>query len=298
MVSHRPPEHAVRDLPIREVTLAALRYTSNNLGALTRITMFPFLLSTLLIVLSIQALTSPGLYLILFLLTYVPHTLFAVAWHRKTLLQTVQINTPSFPTWHSRHWLFLFRTFLLLIIFYGIIIFGSIPVGLLSAILPLVTPFLILALFLGAGYVVARLSFVLPATAVEESYSLDNSWQQTKNQGVRLISAYLLMTMPFILLYLLISPLIFNGLMSEKPQLPEITEQLMIMDLLQSYINYLQVNAVGYAFGQIILLVLSYFPIAAIITLLSFAFQACTGWIPEEISDDDDASNEETTKEE
>ena len=288
MVSHRPPEHAVRDLPIKEVTLAALRYTSNNLGALTRIAMFPLLLSTLLTVLSIQALTSPGLYLILYLLTYVPHTLFAVAWHRRTLLQTEEISTSSVPAWQSRHWLFLFRTFLLLIIFYGILIFGSIPVGFLSAILPLVAPFLILGLLLGAGYVVARLSFVLPATAVEESYSLDNSWQQTKNQGIRLISAYLLMTLPFILLYLLISPLIFNGLMSGEPQLPEITEQLTIMDLLQPYINYLQTNAVGYTFAQIILLALSYFPIAAIITLLSFAFQACTGWVPEDIEKEDD----------
>ncbi|MFD2204684.1 hypothetical protein [Kiloniella antarctica] len=296
MVSHRPPEHAVRNLPIREVTLAALRYTSNNFSALTRIAMFPLLLSTLLTVLSVQALTSPGLYLILYLLTYVPHTLFAVAWHRRTLLQTEEISTPSVPAWQSRHWLFLFRTFLLLIIFYGILIFGSIPVGFLSAILPLVAPFLILALLLGAGYVVARLSFVLPATAVEESYSLDNSWQQTKNQGVRLISAYLLMTLPFILLYLLISPLIFDGLMSGKPQLPEITEQLTIMDLLQPYINYLQINAVGYTFAQIILLALSYFPIAAIITLLSFAFQACTGWVPEDIEKEGDNHDDNITE--
>src|SRR3546814_16928540 len=46
--------------------------------------------------------------------------------------------------------------------------------------------FVLLLVFLGMSYLVARLGFVFPAIAVEERYSLRLAWQHTAGQGSRL----------------------------------------------------------------------------------------------------------------
>ncbi len=107
-------------------------------------------------------------------------------------------------------------------------------------------------------YVVLRLSFVLPAVAVDESYGLADSWRQTKGQGWRMLFAMLLAFLPLWLV------------------------QFMALNLWET-----EVSTTGPEPGTIdtfafalVMLVLKYLGVGLYVTLVSIAFRTCSGWTP------------------
>ncbi|OUS14962.1 hypothetical protein A9Q97_03315, partial [Rhodospirillales bacterium 47_12_T64] len=259
MVSHQPPEHAVSNLPVRAVSLMAFRTITGNMPALIQMAAFPLLLSALITALSIPALGSPVFSWLLSVLAYVPHTLFAVAWHRRTLLELKHPESTSITAWRRDHWQFLLKIIILLAIFYGMSFIGSLPALMIGVVMPAITPFLIFGVLIATLYVVARLSFVLPATAVGESYSLDNSWQHTKKQGWSLIGAILILTVPFIILLMIIAMVALGNFFSGIPTTPEEFKNF-------NSLAFIENNGPALFFLQLIILTLTYFPMAAVIS--------------------------------
>src|SRR3546814_21176378 len=68
--------------------------------------------------------------------------------------------------------------------------------------------FVLLLVFLGMTYLVARLCFVFPAIAVEERYSLRLAWQHTASQGSRMTAALFVPGFPIAVAQLLPTPLL------------------------------------------------------------------------------------------
>lgn len=273
MVSHQPPEHAVQDLPVKAVSLMALNTITGNMPALVQMAAFPLLLSALITALSIPALESPMFSWLLSILAYIPHTLFAVAWHRRTLLGLSQPESTSISAWRRDHWQFLLKMIILLAICYGISLIGSLPALMIGIVAPAITPILILGVLIAALYVVARLSFVLPATAVGEAYSLDMSWKHTQKLGWSLIGAFLLLTVPFVIFILFITILAISNFFTGMPTTPEELKEF-------NSLLFIQNNGPALFFLQLVILTLTYFPMAAVISMLSIAFKVCTGWVP------------------
>ncbi|WP_419903282.1 hypothetical protein [Kiloniella sp.] len=297
MVSSLPPEQSVRDLPIKTVCLIALKTITGNLPALVQMALFPFFLSALITALSIQTLDSPSLSLLFGILSYVPHTLFAVAWHRRTLLDLQQTETTSITAWGQNHWGFLFHIILLLAIYFGITLIGSIPISIVQSAMPPLGPFLNLAIFIATLYVIARVSFVLPANAVGEKYSLKDSWKHTEKQGWRLLGAFFLLTIPFFTVIFFIIALVGNSLLPEFALTPGSEENIeLVAEQLAAYFNE---NLGAFSIIYAVFLALTYLPTAAVISMLSIAFKGCTGWVPaEDISDEDadEDTHEDTQK--
>ena len=114
-------------------------------------------------------------------------TLFAVTCHRIVLLD--ETATPRFGihTWSKREMRFLGWTvvgylfFLVIMIIIGLIV-GAIP-GLVNTS---DVSLLIYAMLLPSSYMLARLSILLPATAVDERHDMKWAWDITANNGWRL----------------------------------------------------------------------------------------------------------------
>ncbi|WP_085906534.1 hypothetical protein [Kiloniella majae] len=274
MVSQIPPEQAVHDIPVKTVSSLAIKTVMGNLPALVQMALFPFLLSALITALSIPSLGNALSSWILSILAYIPHTLFTVAWHRRTLLNLQAPESTSITSWNRVHWQFLLKIIILLAIFYGMSLIGTLPVLTIGAAIPALVPFLFLGLIVVMLYVVARLSFILPATAVGEKYTLDTSWKHTDKQGWRIVAAFLMLTIPFGLLMLLIAMFAFGSLFTGMPTTPEDAANFNILSFIQN-------NGPAFFFLQLIILAVTYLPTAAVISMLSIAFKGCTGWVPE-----------------
>ncbi|WP_020590651.1 hypothetical protein [Kiloniella laminariae] len=285
MSSQQPPEEAVSDLPVGAVSMAALRIVTGNMGSLVRMALFPLLLSSLIIALLIPAANSALLSTLLQIASYVPHTLFAVAWHRKTLLHLQGDESTSLTAWNRTHWQFLIRTVVLFAFFYLIVLVGSLPVQILFGNIPALLPFGFIGLIVAAIYVVARLSFILPAAAVGEKYSMNNSWKHTKAQAWRLVGSFLLLVIPSGLVIIMIAsillpmlfPDLFAGLETAAQAGTPATGEDMLVQLSREIGN----SPLSFVLFQVIIFALSYLPTAAVISMLSLAFRTCTGWVPE-----------------
>ncbi|MCZ4281389.1 hypothetical protein O4H49_11410 [Kiloniella laminariae] len=298
MASQQPPEEAVNDLPVGAVSMAALRIVTGNMASLVRMALFPLLLSSLIVALLIPASSSAFLSTLLQVASYVPHTLFAVAWHRKTLLHLQEDESTSITAWNRTHWQFLIRTVILFAILYLLVLIGSLPVGILFGNIPALLPFGFIGLIVAALYVLARLSFILPAAAVGENYSMNNSWKHTKAQAWRLVGSFLLLVIPsgvvIIMVATIMLPMLFPDLFAgfetaAQAGAPATGEEVLIQ--LSAEIRN---NPLSFVFFQIVIIALSYLPTAAVISMLSLAFQTCTGWVPETASAPSPAPTDET----
>ena len=142
MVSQIPPEQAVHDIPVKTVSGLAIKTVMGNLPALVQMALFPFLLSALITAVTITNFGSPLLIIILFILSFIPHSLFAVAWHRRTLLNLEKSEPTFISNWKRVHWQFLLRVIQLILISYGLLIRGSLPALTLGAAIPASLPIL------------------------------------------------------------------------------------------------------------------------------------------------------------
>ncbi|WP_421783252.1 hypothetical protein [Kiloniella litopenaei] len=280
MVSQIPPEQAVHDIPVKTVSGLAIKTVMGNLPALMQMALFPFLLSALITALSIQFIGNATLSLLFALLSYIPHTLFAVAWHRRTLLNKEHLEPTSIISWNQNHTQFLFQVIILLAIYFSVDLFGNIPSTILHSVSPPLGAISSLILFIVTLYVIARVSFVLPASSVGEKYSIKDSWKHTEKQGWRLLGAFLLLFIPLSIAIFLIIGLIGGMFLPELILPPEANQTPELLSQLLT--NYFDNNLEGILLLLIIFLALSYIPTAAVISMLSIAFKGCTGWVPEQ----------------
>lgn len=264
----------MRRLPVIQTVSATYRFVFENLRWFVRAALVPYVISTLLFALQVQipAEESPGLALLLIALGLIPYTLFAVSWHRLALLGPAAAVPPIVPPWRPRHSRFLGFFILVTLIGYFVVLPLAILVGglaLASAkevptlVLVLLVPSVTIAMF----YLTLRLSFVFPAISVDERYGLAESWRHTAGQGLRLLGAMMLAVLPIALTIAALF-LIFAGAPLET--LPEIPAEAAAPGS----------SLVAAVVFQVLSAVLGYLLTAVMVSVMSFAFRACTGWIP------------------
>jgi hypothetical protein len=269
-----PPPRPVRHLPVLQTVSAAYGFVFGNLRWFLRAALVPYVMSTLLFALQIQinAEESAGLASLLVALGLIPYTLFAVSWHRLALLGPAAAMPPMVPPWRQRHWRFLgffvlvtmianFLVAPVVLLLSGLVLAGAEEVPSLALAL------LVLALGAIVYYLTLRLSFVFPAISVDERYGLVESWRHTAGQGLRLLAAMTLAVLP-IAVAIAVLFLVFAGAPPETPAglpagLPAEAPSLAAVVVF-----------------QVATAVLGYVLTAVMVSVISFAFRACTGWIP------------------
>jgi hypothetical protein len=269
-----PPPRPVRHLPVLQTVSAAYGFVFGNLRWFLRAALVPYVMSTLLFALQIQftAAENQGLSLFLVALGLLPYTLFAVSWHRLALLGPAAAVPPLVPPWRQRHWRFLgffvlvtmianFLVAPVVLLLSGLVLAGAEEVPSLALAL------LVLSLGAIVYYLTLRLSFVFPAISVDERYGLVESWRHTAGQGLRLLAAMTLAVLPIVLTIAVLF-MVFAGAPPETPPgLP--AEAPVPVPSLAAVVVF-----------QVTTAVLGYVLTAVMVSVMSFAFRACTGWIP------------------
>ena len=292
MTSPVPPG-PVATLPIFPSVAAVFRTVLlENLGYFPRAVLAPLLLSLLLLLLQIRFGTPmvqtegqppPTPATIDFLLSLagmVPYVIFAVAWHRLVLLGPQQGLPDLQPSWRRRHFHFLGYMLLLALIAGLVLLCLGIAAGLLlpqslvqaepDAAPNLLVLAVSLLLLLLVGGLAMRFSFVLPARALDETYGLSESWRQTRGQGLRILTVFLIVQAIIAIPSLIIVTLIGAGtgvmsLINEVGRGHELEAGILL-------IGVLPVLILGF--------LASYLATALGVTVLSQAFKTCSGWLP------------------
>lgn len=208
------------------------------------------------------------------LLSIAAYTLFAVAWHRVILLDSAA-ESGSPTAWARRH----NRFFTFLLGYTVIATVVTLPL-LLAAPAPLedMPPeqaaaasaglagpsLLMLVAGVALWYLFMRMSFVFPASAVDERYGLAESWRHTRRNGLRLMALSLLLVLPPAVVFAMVIGIIalIGAALVGGPGAGE---------------------GPATGFGVIIGLVyaLMYFVILALgIAGISIPFRRATGWVP------------------
>ncbi len=291
MTSTVPPG-PVATLPIWSSVAAVFRTVLiENLGYFPRAVLAPMLLSLLLLLLQVRfgtplategepPATASLADFLLSLAGTVPYVVFAVAWHRLVLLGPSQ-GLPAYqPSWRKRHFHFL-GYLLLLGLFAGLfLLFLGLALSfLLPGLSPEATPSAgqellgltaLIAVLLLVGWFTLRLSFVLPARALDEAYKLSDSWRQTRGQGLRLLVVLLVVQLviaiPSVIIVVLIGT--STGVMSVISQMGSGRE----LEAGILLVGILPVLILGF--------LASYLATALGVTVLSQAFKTCSGWQP------------------
>lgn len=265
-MSHQgPPKEAIRKLPILETIRFANITVFGNLRALALAAALPFALSLALNFSTSSSEALIGWGSVILLLSLVPMTLFAVAWHRFVLLGPQRAMPTAMPRIEQRHLRFFFFAAVLLLI-------EAIPVlGMVQTLEQLKAfeeqqppeiakeiardTLMNFALFLVAVFLTLRFSFVLPAVAVDEKYGFRDSWVHTRGQVWRMLFGIFLLVLPMAILFHII------GTVSAAGGAPGADLGLLPAVILQA----LQYLIMGLTFA-----------------FFSSAFRECTGWIPED----------------
>ncbi|MCH8809296.1 MAG: hypothetical protein IH993_05605 [Proteobacteria bacterium] len=280
-MSHTPPPLALRKLPVGATFAEAYSLVFGRLGLLVKAAAFPYLISTVLAVLSVTAPSNWVLAMIVVILGFVPYTIFGVSWHRVTLLGP-SAGAPSVtPAWERRHSRFLGYALAVTLIGYGLVVVIALS-GVLLAMPLGESAELILAMAVVFGgsivffYMIMRLSFVLPAVAVDETYRLAHAWTHTRGQGFRLIGLMILTAVPMIAVSWVLGRilgLVFLG----DPTMPAGTEGAPPEAVMQ---DFAVGNTASFIVFQLIMIAVNYLLTALMVSAISIAFRSCTGWVP------------------
>jgi hypothetical protein len=277
-----PPETAVRTLPVLGSIKETYTAVFGQLALFVKAVAFPLLLG---VVFGIAwDLFSDGDSIILgtsaFYIDLIPYAFFGVAWHRLTLLGPDEGRPSLLPLPDRRHLIFFIFAAIVTSIYHlpmqaiefaveqGWSLSSSDTDDFFSWALLVGSVLIVLIFYLGIPYLMFRLSFVFPATAVDEQYRLRHSWRHTRHQGFRLLLLGGAVGTPVYILVLIVSyklDVVFG-----------------IYDPMRE-LSFGSIDGVVHAVVKIILLpVLSYVPIALVIAAISLAFRICTGWVPVE----------------
>ncbi len=276
-----PPSLAVRNLPVGATFAEAYSLVFARLGLLVKAAAIPYLMSTVLVVLSFMAQSNWALAMLVAILGFVPYTIFGVSWHRLTLLGP-SAGAPSVaPSWKRRHWRFLGYALAVTLIGYGLVVVIALggellamPLG-ASAVL-----FLPLAVVFGGSivfvYIMMRLSFVFPAVAVDEAYRLAHAWTHTRGQGFRLIGLMILTAVPMIVAYWVLGGILGLAFLGDLA-MPMGTEGAAPEAVMQ---DFMAENAARFIVFQLFMAAVGYLLTALMVSAISIAFRSCTGWVP------------------
>ncbi len=276
-----PPSLALRKLPVGATFAEAYSLVFARLGPLVKAAAFPYLMSTVLAVLSLMAPSKWALTMLVALMGFVPYTIFGVSWHRLTLLGP-SAGAPSVtPAWKRRHSRFLGYALAVTLIGYGlvlvIVLSGALLANPLGASAELI---LALAVIFGGSivflYMMMRLSFVFPAVAVDEAYRLTHAWTHTRGQGFRLIGLMILTALPMIVAYWVLGGVLGLAFLGDLT-MPTGTEGVRPEAVMQDFVAE---NAVPFIVFQLIMAAVGYLLTALMVSAISIAFRSCTGWVP------------------
>ncbi len=278
-MSHTPPPLAIRKLPVGATFAEAYNLVFGRLGLLVRAAVFPYLISTLLAVLSLTAPSNWALTALVVILGFVPYTIFGVSWHRLTLLGP-SAGAPSVtPAWDRRHSRFLGYALAVTLIGYALSIVIVLS-GVLLAVPLGGSAVLVLVVVVGGSivffYMMMRLSFVFPAVAVDEAYRLAHAWTHTRGQGFRLIGLMILTAVPMVAVSWALGGilgLVFLGDLT----MPTGTEGAPPEAVMQ---DFAAGNTASFIVVQLIMVAFNYLLTAVMVAAISIAFRSCTGWVP------------------
>ncbi len=270
---NQPPPQAVADLPVIETVVAAFPTTYGHPLLLLRAAGGAFIILAIGFILPLawpNALTT----LLSLFAPLVAYVHFGVNWYRLQLLGPAGLVRPALR-WDGRHW----RSLGYSVLFLVLMVFANLFLG---VTLGLVVPFAGALTNVVVLYLLARFSFVFPALAVEEPYSLAFAWRHTQGQGLRLTTALLLAGIPLYIVLSLIVAQLF----------------VMIIGISASDIAALQAamgsgnapEALEEVFGsvppesvftvKVIVDALFMAVLAVFFTIVATAFRICTGWVP------------------
>jgi small-conductance mechanosensitive channel len=118
--------------------------------------------------------------------------MFAVAWHRRFLVPQESATFYVAYRWRTRHSRFLFVSISIgLLIMFGVIV----PLLIGALVGPVVVVFLAASVIIG-GLVGARLSLLLPATAVDDLMNFNQAWELAHRNSWRILAVFLLSAIP------------------------------------------------------------------------------------------------------
>jgi len=282
MTDSTPPSAAVKLLPVIETILEAYRIVLCQPKLLFRAIIFPYTLSVAiwLIWYVIPFWEHWSLIALSYCTGLLPYTFFGVAWHRLTLLGHDEGEPPLIPALKRRHLLF-FVFSLVVTSIYVLPIWAVMPpeegstmssreTGEFIFWISMVSFLLLITIgtYVLFPYFMVRLSFVFPAVSVDENYRLRHSWRHTRKQGFRLLFLVLAAGLPATLLILGLR----YGLDAVYDLLPKSE------GLARYSPRYLVITFLSF----LVLPVLSYVPVALLVSAVSLAFRDCTGWVPSE----------------
>jgi hypothetical protein len=265
-----PPTGPLRDLPIGETAGWAYRLVFRQFSGFLTALAFPFLLLALAQVLSF-GLPESGLAILLLPIFLASYCLFSVAWLRFVLLGPEEGRIAFLSRWRGYHWRFLGASLILTLIvllmqmaFMMVFsVVSSAAPGVMAAAVMIAGPLLMLIVYL-------RLSFILPAAAVEEPYSLGLSWAHTRGQSLRLL-AVLLAVLP-IFIPMVLSQLALLGSLDlpesgTEPPNPEVVRELLLQNRGTTLFHMLTFSA------------LQFLGTGVLLTMIARAFTTLTGWV-------------------
>ncbi|MCP4330407.1 MAG: hypothetical protein GY791_18445 [Alphaproteobacteria bacterium] len=260
-LSSTPPA-APRSLPVGRTVATIYRTLLDLAPQFPRIVVLPIALSTMLGVFDALLGLDPILSTLIFLIPgNIVYTLFAVAWHRLTLIGAEAAHVASWDRCHTTFFVYALVLSLLDFVFLLPGIVG--PDGTDSAEIAMLVLLWTFALMPLTLFLLVRLSFVFPAAAVGESFGFADSWRTTRGRFWRISAISILVGLPFIIAimaFMAADPTVFDGAAGEE-------------------IRAAPPLSLGVIFEQAIGALAGYAFIATAVTGLSITFRTCTGWI-------------------
>jgi hypothetical protein len=297
---NQPPAQAVVDLPVAATVVGAFASVAGQLGLVARAAKGAIALLVAASLLSLVLPAGGGSSLFLILVSFAATAHFGLNWCRVMLLGPAGLPARSLG-WREPHWRFFGYGLLLFLV----MLLSSLPMtaiaSVIAGILGLAASpgeagprlgFVLLLVFIGMIYVLARLGFIFPAVAVEERYSLRLAWQHTAGQGQRMMAALFAAGFPIAIAQLLLTALLLESLfgvsLSELvPALPEPGAAPpgagQPDPALPDAAGATQAEAPSVAailVFDLVAAVGNLLSFAVLFSLLSIAFRTCTGWVP------------------
>lgn len=260
-----PPPAAIQSLPVGQTITASYRFVQERPALLVRAAAVPYFLAVVVAsgLWFVRDVESIAIELLELGISLIPYTIFAVAWHRATLLGS-EAGYPAIRTPVERRHVVFFAFALVADLIYFLPLTAVAPLSEEAGALGrMILWFLAYGLL---SYVVLRLSFVFPAASVDERYRFQHSWQHTRGQGLRLFMVVVGVSLPVTLIVVALTAIILFSAHIVDPAFGsrDITE-------LDTFL---------FVIYSLLLPLFNFVPVALIVSAVSIAFRTCTGWAP------------------
>ena len=201
----KKPLILILPLPVWAILAQAFRTSWERRAAFFRVAALPMLLLIIMGILPYQ--NNSGIFLAVnTIANMLVFTVFAVHSHRVILQHEDYVAFSHQLTWGYRETRFLGWS---VVIFFGILFIFLLFAALLAGIIAALTGFKSVEFFLlpAAGYavyVIARLSLLLPAVAIDQPLEMGGAWRSTVGNGLRLMVILVAPTIiPLVIFYFL-----------------------------------------------------------------------------------------------